>query len=202
LSGAKALTSVFRNTWLVEKHPEEKGSVLMMRAKGNLAGADASKALKFRIQNIEDTGIMVDDGETIKNIGMLVWEGETDHTADEVLQAVKGGGAEMRKKEKETKAVEMLKEFLSGGARLAKDFYEKASELGLGQWDAKKAKNRLRLKQRNIYGQWYWGLDEGALDIASSTVTEESTRRERITVSGQDPKPRGATPERLFKKDD
>ena len=84
LSGAKALTSVFRNTWLVEKDPDDNTKRLMLSVKGNLAAEQAKKGLKFQIENVADTGIMADD-KTIKNIGKLVWLESTDKTADEAV---------------------------------------------------------------------------------------------------------------------
>ncbi len=164
LSGAKALTSVFRNTWLVEKDPEKKGSVLMLSVKGNLAAEEAKGGLRFHVENVADTGIEADDGETIKNIGRLVWEGETDQTADDVLQASAGSGKEFKRKKAEADAAAELREFLAGGARKASDWYERAAQLGLSDWLIRRVRSLVKVKWRRIFDVYYMATSEADLE--------------------------------------
>jgi|GEM_PF-1198137 len=172
LSGAKCLTTVFRNTWLIEKHPETKGHVLMMRAKGNLF--KEAPALEFHIENIEDTGIPADDGATIKDMGKLVWDRQTDHNADDVLQAVAHGGSGYKQKKEEQHAMDLLKEFLAGGAQRAEDFYERAVQVGLSERSTNKAKALLKLKKRRIFDAVYWARTEEQLDAKRTELFSQS----------------------------
>ena len=177
LSGAKALTSVFRNTWLVEKDPEDKSARIMASVKGNLASEGDKKGLRFHVVNVEDTGLVAEDGETIKNIGRLVWTGETDKDADELLQDARGGGAKFKEKQEEINTLELLRDFLKDGARPAVEFYDQAALLNLSERATRKAKARLKLKNRKIGGTYYWARTEEHLDAKRDEVD-----RARCTV--------------------
>ncbi len=172
LSGAKALTSVFRNTWLVEKDPEDKSARLLVSTKGNLAGENSKKGLRFKIENVADTGIIADDGETIKDIGKLEWTGVTDKDADEVLQAAASGGKNYKKKKDEQTGVDFLKDFLATGAQCAGDGYQEAARLDISEWFVKRAKAVLKVRFRKIQGTVYWALDDGALDAKKAEIEE------------------------------
>lgn len=117
LSGCEALTSVFRNSWLVERHPEEKGMVVMARTKGNLAPEDMARSLKFHIENVSNTGLTDDEGNEVKNIGRLIWDGEVEFTADALLQAAVGGGKRIQQKAKQQEVESIIRDFFSKGAK-------------------------------------------------------------------------------------
>jgi hypothetical protein len=172
LAGAKCLTTVFRNTWLVEKHPDVKEHVLMMRSKGNLA--KEAPALEFHIENIEDTGIPADDGTTIRDMGKLVWDKKTDHIADDVLQAAAHGGKEYARKKEEQRASELLKEFLAHGPCKAEEIYRKAAELNLSDWAVRKAKTTLKLRWKRIINTVYWGRTEEELSAKAAKIFSEA----------------------------
>lgn len=170
LSGAKALTSVFRNTWLVEKDPEDKTVRVMASVKGNLAGEEEKTSLRFRIENVADTGIIADDGETIKKIGRLVWLGKTDKDADELLQGAAAGGKNYARKKEQANALQLLKEYLANGAKKAEEFYEQAEVLNLSNWVVRKAKAILKLKHRRIHDATYWARTTEQLDAKQSEL--------------------------------
>jgi AAA domain/RepB DNA-primase from phage plasmid len=172
LSGAKALTSVFRNTWIIEKHPDDKGARLMMTVKANLAGGSATKALKFRVINVPETNILGEDGKPIRNIGKLIWEGTTDHEADNVLQATANGGKERKRKIEAQNTLDLLKDFLKNGARPATDFYQKASELDITEHAVLAAKNRARVKWERVAGTVYWALSKEDLEAKKQELFE------------------------------
>ena len=182
LAGAKALTSVFRNTWLVERDSENKGSVLMVSVKGNLASEEAKSGLRFHIENVANTGIVADDGEMIEDIGRLVWDGETEQTADDVLSAAAGGGKDFKRKKAEADATAELRAFLANGARPSSEWYERAAELDLSDHLTRKAKGILKVKYRRIYDVFY---------LASSNADLDAKKRELDSRldSGQKAKP-------------
>ena len=175
MSGAKALTSVFRNTWLVEKDPDDKSARLMLSVKGNLAAENAKTSLKFRIENVAETDIKADDGKVIQNIGKLVWLGTTEKDADEVLQAAASGGRQYKQKREEMQVMETLKEFIANGAQKAKDFYQKMSETDVNEYVVKKAKAKVKPAWRRIFGEVYWAASEAALDAKLAELIKART---------------------------
>jgi hypothetical protein len=182
LSGAKALTSVFRNTWLVEKDPEKKDERMMLSVKGNLAGEFAKGGLRFKVNNVEDTGIQAEDGITIRDIGKLAWLGATDKDADEVLAAAAGGGKGYARKKKKQDCTDLLKEYLRGGAGVTKTFYDKAALLDFTEWIVKDAARALKVKNRRINGTYYWALSE--VDLDAEQIRQD---RARLVIFGADP---------------
>lgn len=176
LSGAKALNSVFRNTWLVEKDPEDSKRRLMLSVKGNLAGEDAKKGLKFEIENIADTGIMA-EGEPIKNIGRLVWLDATNKTADEALQDAASGGRKYAQKKGEKIIEDFLIAFLADGeAHLGKEFFEQAEKAGIetNDWSMRRLKAK-HVSQRKLYGEWWWANNIQALDDKQTDIEQHNT---------------------------
>ena len=83
-SGAKTMVSAPRATWMFTRSPEDSTRFLMMKGKGNLSG-NKTKTLAYRI-----IGVPYDfqDGQPIDPDGVpkLVWDGETDHSTEDVLK--------------------------------------------------------------------------------------------------------------------
>lgn len=176
LSGAKALNSVFRNTWLVEKNPDDPKSRLMLSVKGNLAGEDAKKGLRFEIQNIADTGITDAQGKSIENIGKLIWLDSTDKTADEALQDAVGGGRKYAQKKSEKIVEDFLLAFLSDGeAHLGSEFYRQAEQTGIEthEWVMRRLKGK-HVSARKIYAEWWWANNLQALDDKEMDIRQRS----------------------------
>jgi hypothetical protein len=182
LSGAKALTSVFRNTWLVEKDQENKGERYMISVKGNLAGEGHKVGLKFRVDDVDDTGIVGEDGETIRHIGKLSWVGTTEKDADTVLADVAGGGRETKRKIRDQAARDFLSEYVATEVKPAFEIYEKIAEIGINEYEIRKAKSSLKVKHQRIQGTTYWGSRIAHFDDKRKELMEKSA----VILGGKD----------------
>jgi AAA domain/Bifunctional DNA primase/polymerase, N-terminal len=113
-SGAKTMVSAPRATWMFTRSPEDPTRYLMMKGKGNLAG-NAKKTLAYRI-----IGVPYDFGDGLPidpdGVPKLVWDGETDHSTEDVLKDQ--NDPKMRHN---SKAEELLSKLLGDGAMRAKD---------------------------------------------------------------------------------
>jgi hypothetical protein len=151
-SGAKTMVSAPRCTWMFTKSPEDPTRYLMMKGKGNLskAGAGGTKTLAYRIESVPfDFG----DDRPVDPEGQpkLIWDGETDHTCDEVLQ-----DAADPKERRSSKAEEFLTEFLAEGAKKAVDVYRAGDKAGLTSDKLKRARYQLDYLCEQIERKWYW----------------------------------------------
>jgi len=152
-SGAKTMVSAPRATWMFTRSPEDPTRYLMMKGKGNLAG-NAKKTLAYRI-----IGVPYDfqDGQAIDPDGVpkLVWDGETDHSTEDVLKDQ--NDPRMRHN---TKAEDLLSELLKDGAMRAKDVYQAGDKEKLDDNQMQRARYKLGYVAARIDGAWYWAKSD------------------------------------------
>ena len=152
-SGAKTMVSAPRATWMFTRSPEDPTRYLMMKGKGNLAG-NAKKTLAYRI-----IGVPYDfqDGQAIDPDGVpkLVWDGETDHSTEDVLKDQ--NDPKMRHN---SKAEELLSNLLRDGAMRAKDVYQAGDKEKLDDNQMQRARYKLGYVAARIDGAWYWAKSD------------------------------------------
>ena len=130
--GSIAYTTVARAAWLVAEDPGEPDRRFFLKLKFNLAKAEPN--LAFTI-----------------NQGRVNWcDGYVDETADEVLGERGKGDDETQSKISE--AGEFLQEVLSKGEQKVVDVQNQASELGIAKSTLKRARARIGVKYRTIWG--------------------------------------------------
>ena len=152
-SGAKTMVSAPRATWMFSRSPEDPTRFLMMKGKGNLSSG-RTKTLAYRIVSVPfDFG----DGRPADPDGIpkLVWDGETDHTCDEVLQ-----DASEPKNRRSSKAEDLLNKLLVGGVKLAREIYVAGDKEGLSTDKMKRARYQLGYIAREVGNEWYWAKSE------------------------------------------
>jgi AAA domain/Bifunctional DNA primase/polymerase, N-terminal len=157
-SGAKTMVSAPRATWMFTRSPEDPTRYLMMKGKGNLS-SNAVKTLAYRIvgQNFDfGDGRGIEPGAVPK----LVWDGETDHAAEQVLRE-----ANEPKLARNTKAEEFLTGFLAEGAKLASEVYRAGDNEGLSTDKLKRARYSLDYPAEKVAGRWYWGNSQADLTM-------------------------------------
>jgi AAA domain/Bifunctional DNA primase/polymerase, N-terminal/Primase C terminal 1 (PriCT-1) len=152
-SGAKTMVSAPRATWMFTRSPEDPTRYLMMKGKGNLAG-NAKKTLAYRI-----IGVPYDfqDGQAIDPDGVpkLVWDGETDHSTEDVLKDQ--NDPKMRHN---SKAEELLSTLLKDGAMRAKEVYQAGDKEKLDDNQMQRARYKLGYVAARIDGAWYWAKSD------------------------------------------
>ena len=162
-SGAKTMVSAPRATWMFTKSPEDPTRYLMMKGKGNLSSNNV-KTLAYRIVGAPfDFG----DGRGVEPnaVPKLIWDGETEHKAEQVLQ-----DANDPKLRRNTKAEEFLTEFLQDGAKLASDIYRAADKQSLSVDKMKRARYSLDYLAERIANQWYWGKSQDDLTAVKTRI--------------------------------
>jgi hypothetical protein len=166
-SGAKTMVSAPRATWMFTKSPEDPTRYLMMKGKGNLASNDV-KTLAYKI-----IGVPFDfrDGRGSQDtVPKLVWDGETDHLAEDVLQ-----DANDPKMRRNTKAEEFLTSFLQDGAKLASEVYRVGDKESLGTDKLKRARYALDYLADKINDHWYWAKSKEDLTAATAKTYSKGT---------------------------
>jgi hypothetical protein len=152
-SGAKTMVSAPRATWMFTRSPEDPTRYLMMKGKGNLAG-NAKKTLAYRIVGIPydfQDGLPIDpDG-----VPKLVWDGETEHSTEDVLKDQ--NDPKMRHN---VKAEELLEKLLRDGAMRAKDVYGAGDKEKLDDNQMQRARYKLGYVAARVDGSWYWAKSE------------------------------------------
>ena len=152
-SGAKTMVSAPRATWMFTRSPEDPTRYLMMKGKGNLAG-NAKKTLAYRIVGIPydfQNGLPIDpDG-----VPKLVWDGETDHSTEDVLKDQ--NDPKMRHN---VKAEELLAGLLRDGAMRAKDVYGAGDKEKLDDNQMQRARYKLGYVAARVDGTWYWAKSD------------------------------------------
>ena len=152
-SGAKTMVSAPRATWMFTRSPEDPTRYLMMKGKGNLAG-NAKKTLAYRI-----IGVPYDfqDGQPIDPDGVpkLVWDGETDHSTEDVLRDQNDP-----KVRHNSKAEELLSNLLQDGAVPARDVYRAGEEEKLDDNQMQRARYKLGYVAAKIEKTWYWAKSD------------------------------------------
>jgi hypothetical protein len=152
-SGAKTMVSAPRATWMFAKSPEDPTRYLMMKGKGNLAG-NVKKTLAYRIISVPND---FQDGHPIDPDGVpkLVWDGETEHSTEDVLKDQ--NDPKMRHN---TKAEELLSKLLRDGAMRAKDVYRAGDKEKLDDNQMQRARYKLGYVAARVDGTWYWAKSD------------------------------------------
>jgi hypothetical protein len=180
-SGAKTMVSAPRATWMFCKSPEDPTRYLMMKGKGNLSSSGGTKTLAYRIVShpfdFKDGRPADPDG-----VPLLVWDGVTDHTCDEVLQ-----DASDPKNKRSAKAEDLLTERLKDGAALAKDIYQAGEEVGISSDKMKRAHSRLGYLTEKVNERWYWAKSKEDFlalrdRLYSPRCGDQSPLREQINL--------------------
>ena len=165
-SGAKTFVSAPRCTWLFDKDPDDPTRRLMMKGKGNLA-KQGLKTLAYRINEkfIEVDGKPHSDakGRPV-GVPVVLWEGETDHTADDVLQADADSSKKLNKKAEEL-ITRLLNESPTGVV-LASAIYDagESETPSINSQKLKRAKANLDVEVFKLGERWYWARDRHAKD--------------------------------------
>jgi AAA domain/Bifunctional DNA primase/polymerase, N-terminal/Primase C terminal 1 (PriCT-1) len=173
-SGAKTMVSAPRATWMFTRSPEDPTRYLMMKGKGNLAGNN-KKTLAYRI-----IGVPYDfqDGEPVDPDGVpkLVWDGETDHSTEDVLKDQNDP-----KVRHNSKAEELLTELLRDGAMRAKDVYQAGDKEKLDDNQMQRARYKLGYVAARIDGAWYWAKSDEDIMMRKQRLYSPH----RVTVSSE-----------------
>jgi hypothetical protein len=160
-SGAKTFVSAPRATWMFSQSPEDPELFLMMRGKGNLAAP--AKTLSYRII---DTPFDFGDGQGLskpgEGIGRLEWQGETEHTTEEVLQ-----DANDSTKKQNGKAEKFLENLLAETelGMWASDAYAASEAKGIKPDTLKRARRKLDYSVGKVGDRWWWSVT--AEDLAA-----------------------------------
>jgi hypothetical protein len=162
-SGAKTMVSAPRATWMFTKSPEDPTRFLMMKGKGNLS-SNSVKTLAYRIKG-QDYDFQDGRGIEKEAIGKLIWDGETDHTTEEVLQ-----DANEPKLRRNTKAEEFLAQFLQDGAKLASEVYRAGDKESLSTDKLKRARYALDYAAEEVDRRWYWAKSQEDLAAIKTNV--------------------------------
>lgn len=184
VGGTVAFNAVTRSGLLLAEHPDEPGSRVLIRAKGNLSVQP--KAIEF---TIESHGFIA-NGD-IFDVPKATSFGESDLTIDDLLAASPGGGSAERTQIAE--AVELIEAMLPGDGEwhAAKPIYEAAKAEGLETHTVGRARKKLGLEYRREHtfqagAEWRWPTTEAAddarspVDVASRSV-ESVTSKEAYT---------------------
>lgn len=152
-SGAKTMINAPRVTWIFSKDPKDPDRILLMAQKVNISKA---KTLAFRIVGVP---FEFGDGRPPEDVPKIVWEGETDHRADDVLADTNNPS-----KRGDSKAETLLKELLESGAMKARDIYGAGAGQGLDDNQMKRARYALGYVAGKIGGTWFWAKSKEDLD--------------------------------------
>jgi len=167
-SGAKTMVSAPRATWMFTKSPEDPTRFLMMKGKGNLS-SNTVKTLAYRIKG-QDYDFQDGRGIEKEAIGKLIWDGETDHTTEEVLQ-----DANDPKLRRNDKAEEFVTRFLQDGAKLASEVYRAGDKESLSTDKLKRARYALEYLAEKIDDHWYWAKSKEDLTAIGTRVYSKGT---------------------------
>jgi putative DNA primase/helicase len=157
-SGAKSFVSAPRASWMFAADPDNQERRLMMKGKGNLV-KQGLKTLAYRIVEtfIEVNGKpFLDSKQRPVGVPRIVWDGESEHTADDVLQSA--ADPESRRSVKAEELIQKLLDESPTGVVLASTVYE-AGELESPSILAnklKRAKAKLKVETFRFAERWYW----------------------------------------------
>jgi hypothetical protein len=140
--GSIAFAAAARTVLQVYADPEDDDRRVLVVAKCNLARKAPS--LMFRVESWERD----------PDVSHIAWEGETERTADEMLEA--------QGRPSKSPAVDFLKAALAGGPARAADLFERAEAEGIGADALKRAKRSLGVRASKepgrLDGPWSWEL--------------------------------------------
>ena len=150
LLGSVGFGTVARHVLHVERDPNEpddKNRRVMVQGKSNILPMDTPGIAL----NMKKMLVGEDDKTTIGE----EWLDEVDQNAEELLAQIVDGLASTK-----NKAMDWLKDLLSGGPLLATDIYSAAEEDGFSEKTLKRAKKQLHVhsKKKGVDGGWEWSL--------------------------------------------
>lgn len=138
-SGAAALLGGVRSALLMKRCPKNRDERYIAQVKCN--GVREGKTLKFKITDAPNT-----------EIGQLVWQGESDMIAEDLLML------QPQKESELDRAESFLKTFLEKGSMKSKILEAEANELGISSKTLNRAKDKLRITSKKIGKHWVWAL--------------------------------------------
>ncbi len=158
--GSVAYSNVARATWCLVEDPETEGRRLMLPVKNNLS-PERNNGLAFTITD-----------------GVVVWE---DATVTTPINDVLGGNSATSPAAKRGKAVEFLKDLLTGKKMTSDEVIAKGKEKGFGKnliWEVKPdAGVKAEKDGFGKEGVWHWTID--ATEPEVKAVSED---REEFTL--------------------
>jgi AAA domain/CHC2 zinc finger len=148
VSGSTDLVAITRSTYMFGRDPKDPEQYLMGVTKNNL-----SKVKTSLVYKLEEHLIMLPDDPEPYGLPKVVWTGEDNRTADEII-AESQNTFEL----KSDAAASFLQEQLSDGPKLARDLYAKAEKQGFKDTTLKNAKAKLKVRTRKQGSAWIWSL--------------------------------------------
>jgi putative DNA primase/helicase len=141
--GSIAFAAAARTVLQVYPDPDDQDRRVLVVAKCNLARKAPS--LMFRVASWERD----------PDVSCIEWEGETERSADDLLDAQ--GQTQAKKPE-----TDYLREALAGGPVMASTIYTEGEARGFGSDALKRAKTKLGVRSYKepgrLTGPWYWEL--------------------------------------------
>lgn len=140
--GSIGIVGAARVALLLGTDPQDEARRVLAPVKNNLSKPAAS--LAFRLV----------DGGGEYGAARVEWEGETDHSAQDLLQRQSGRASPER-----DEAEAFLQELLAEGPRRATDVYDAADQAGIAKKTLKRAKGRLNITSERLEpgrSPWYW----------------------------------------------
>lgn len=153
--GASSVVGVSRAVWGFARDREKKGEYFMSLVKGNLA----RKRTGMKYQIIDATVVIDGKNEILPRTD---WLGESEESADEVLQKNRdadGSGNKDKKKIEVAKALVMAQ--LETGPKLLRDVYRIGEEQGISDKTIQRANRDLGIfVRKQPGGPWWLSLNE------------------------------------------
>ena len=154
VAGSGAFVAASRSTLLVTRDASDTKRRLLLPAKNNL-GRDVG-GLAFTVEGAE-----IFDGDGPIATSRIVWQGQTDITANEALRALaegNDGGDDERSMLEEADV--FLRQVLGNGALPALSVRQQAKDAGQSWITVRRAKERLKVRSIKTHrtGQWVWEL--------------------------------------------
>jgi hypothetical protein len=154
VTGAGAFPAVARSVFLVGPHPEDKDleakdqRKVFAHVKGNLAPPPRSRVFRIR--------------QSVNGQPVIAWEGETRHSATDMLGAQLTGVAPDGKVEE---AVAAIRSLLAKGPRTAREMYELLKARGLSESTVDRARKAAGIVARQEASgsggkRWSWRLPD------------------------------------------
>jgi hypothetical protein len=153
--GASSIVGVSRAVWGFARDKEKMGEYFMSLVKGNLA----RKRTGMKYQIIDATVVIDGKNEILPRTD---WLGESEESADEVLQKNRdadGSGNKDKKKIEVAKALVMAQ--LETGPKLLRDVYRIGEEQGISDKTIQRANRELGIfVRKQPSGPWWLSLNE------------------------------------------
>ena len=167
--GASSIVGVSRAVWGFARDKEKKDEYYMALVKGNLA----RKRTGMKYQIIDATVVIAGKNEILPRTD---WLGESEESADEVLQKNRdadGNGGKDAKKIDKAKALVMSK--LEAGSMLLRDLYREGDKEGISDKTIQRANRELGVfVKKQPSGPWWVSLDDSEpWHVAEKTMTAD-----------------------------